>query len=309
MTDWWQFYLTSWVRTATSPHTAYYYQTSGELFVEWCKAQGLSGPEQVKPLHLSLYTDHLRDLQVRAKDGTPRPRYTTGGVLSRLKAVRAFFGYLVRMDVLEKSPFDPGKFKLPKKDHKLLPVTGYHDFKALMKAATLSDYPLRNQAILALLFNTGVRVSELCGIRLEDLRYEPGFIRVRGKGNKQRLVPVDPQVMRFINAYLRRERPDLRDLGGEDRLFIGEGKRPLTRWGVRHLITRLCDRANIPRLTVHAFRRGFVVELLTLGGDVATAQKILGHSTLHMTLHYAQMRDPNLKAVHNRASPGFRRME
>jgi integrase/recombinase XerD len=309
MTDGWQFYLTSWVRTATSAHTHYYYQTSGELFVEWCKAQGLTGPEQVKPLHLSLYTDHLRGLTVAGKDGAPRPRYTTGGVLSRLKGVRAFFGYLVQMDVLDKSPFATGKFKLPKKEHKLLPVTGYHDFKALMKAAALSDYPLRNQAIVALLFNTGVRVSELCHIRLEDLRYEPGFIRIHGKGNKQRLVPVDPQVLRYVNAYVRRERPDPREVGGEDRLFIGEGKRPLTRWGVRHLITRLCDRASIPRLTVHAFRRGFVVELLTMGGDVATAQKIMGHSTLDMTLHYAQMRDPNLKAVHNRASPGFRRME
>lgn len=299
----WEFHLRSWLASFTNAHTRRFYETTARLFLEWCAQAGLQKPQDVKAYHLNLYTEYLRSLTLPGKNG-PRQRFKDGGVHAQLRGVRAWFGYLVQMEVLDVSPFS--RFKMPKREKRLLPVTGYDDFRALMKAATLSDYPRRNQAILALLFNTGIRVSELCGLRLEDLRVEPGFLRVRGKGAKWRMVPVDPQVMRLINAYIRYERPDPHAIGGESHVFVSEKKRPLTRMGVRHLIHRLCARANVPPLSAHAFRRGFVVELLTLGGDVATAQRILGHNSPHMTLHYAQMRSEHIKAVHNRASPGFR---
>ncbi|PZA06508.1 MULTISPECIES: tyrosine-type recombinase/integrase [unclassified Meiothermus] len=301
----WQFLLEDWLRATGNPNTRRFYQQSAGLFIEWAQGQGLHDPEQVKPYHLRLFVEYMEGLTVRRKTG-PVPRYSRNGILANLKGLRAFFGHLAANEFIEATPFK--SFKFPPREKPVLPVVGYDDFKALMKAALLTRHPLRDQAILGLLFNTGLRVSELCALRFEDFRVEPGYVRVRGKRGKERLVPVDPQVMRMVNAYLRRERPEYREAPFEQ-VFVADGKRPLDRHGVLRLIHRLCERANLPRLSVHAFRRGFVVELLTMGGDVATAQRILGHESPYMTLHYAQMRDPNLKAVHTRASPGFRRME
>lgn len=154
---------------------------------------------------------------------------------------------------------------------------------------------LRDRAIILLLLDTGIRASELCGIRIKDIK--PGGVYVQGKGSKDRIVPLSEPTRSALLAYLGdRKDPD-------DFVFKTEQGHPLTRDALRLIIRRIGDRAGVNDAHPHRFRHTFAITFLRNGGDPFTLQMILGHETLDMVRRYLAIAQSDIDSVHRRASP------
>ena len=189
------------------------------------------------------------------------------------------------------------------------------EVQRLLTAARASNYPRRDEAICIFLLDTGVRVSEMCNIRLDDIDWDTRKVTVLGKGQKERAVYFGHQTRRTLWNYLSedsrnpraREKPK-----GTSPLFVSEvgirSGEPFTRYGMRRLISRLGKRAGISgkRCSPHTFRHTFAVEFLRAGGNVFTLKELLGHTSLHMTNRYVSFAQADLENQHRQFSPADR---
>jgi len=225
----------------------------------------------------------------------------SGGIHAHVRAVRALFNWAVKEEMLEKSPAK--RLELPALPQKRQPAVTALGVKKLLEAARATDQPLRDRALLLTLFDTGVRVSEFVGLCFEDVLFEQGLLRVQGKGNKERFVPVGARAMDEIARYRRKERDPKH--AGVRHVFLSRAGSLMTRSGISIRLALLARAVGIGREQVapHAFRRGFAVEFLRNGGDVFTLQQILGHTSLEMTRRYVTFLDEDLKSAHLRFSP------
>ncbi|WP_034352880.1 tyrosine-type recombinase/integrase [Deinococcus phoenicis] len=227
-----------------------------------------------------------------------------GGVHAHVRALKAFFGWAHREELLPRNPAQ--RLERPTLPNHRLPTVATEQVGQLLKAARATDQPLRDVALILTLFDTGVRLAEVIGLRVADLQPERGVFRVIGKGNRERSVPVGVRAMTAVSTYMRRERKPRH--AGVQHLFLNRSGQAMTRSCVSIRLCRLAEASGLPRAQVapHAFRRGFAVEFLRNGGDVFTLQQILGHSSLEMTRRYVNFLDEDLKAAHLRFSPGDR---
>ncbi len=170
---------------------------------------------------------------------------------------------------------------------------------------------VRNRAILWLLYDTGIRVSELCGLRLADFDRKHAVITVRGKGSKERRIALGNNCLRNLVYYLDRHRPGEEELeewgsAGEDHLFLAETRTPLTKNGVEMLFLRLRNRAGITdkRISPHILRHTFAVRYLVLGNDPFSLQELLGHEDMTTVKNYMHMNDETIQSQKRKFSPG-----
>lgn len=290
---WQQFYLHLRARRRTAA-TLRYYECTERVFARFLEAQGLVlMAEDVRVSHLRLFLRWLEDQGL-----------SIGGVHAHARAVRALFNWSAHEEILEKSPAQ--RLELPTLVRERMPTVTAAVVKSLLGACRDSDQPLRDAALIVTLFDTGLRVQELVDLRMTDLLFPQGLIRVLGKGNKERFVPIGAKATLAVNAYLRKERRPA--VAGQEQVLLNRGGQPLTKSGVQIRLSKLAVRVKIARqdCAPHAFRRGFAVEFLRNGGDVFTLQQILGHSSLDMTRRYVTYLDGDLKAAHLRFSPGDR---
>lgn len=208
----------------------------------------------------------------------------------RLSAVRSFFRYLVRKGVVETSPAE--ELALPKLPKKLPRFLIQEEAKSLMDTAGESRNEKRDHAILELLYGTGIRVGELTGLSLKDLDLQEGWVKVRGKGNKERLVPVGGKAVRAILDFLKGR-------GSEaGKLF------ELTERTVQRIVRRRSLKVGIvKRTTPHTLRHSFATHLLEEGADLRGIQELLGHSSLSTTQKYTQVSVQHLMEVYDKAHP------
>lgn len=235
---------------------------------------------------------------VRLYMGECVTKLSPGGAHARMRALRALSSYLVSEELLEVNPFN--RVKLPKVPDRALDVVSEDQFRSLMSAAGVGLNPLRDQTIFSVMFDTGLRAMELCGVRLDDVQSGEGGIMVqRGKGDKHRFVPASRWVLKTITRYVTLERPKT----AHENLFMARGDAPLCYESLRGVIERHCITAGLKTVRPHAFRRGFAVAYIRNGGDAFTLQRILGHTTLAMSSKYARMNVDDVKDVHSRVSP------
>ncbi|MEO6887371.1 MAG: tyrosine-type recombinase/integrase, partial [Ktedonobacteraceae bacterium] len=235
-----------------SPKTLQWHQTALGLlrtFLEEERSVTLVG--EIDATDLSAWFAFLR--KNPGSRGKPRAERT---VQTYARSVRAFLHWLVRQEILERSPFD--KLSLPKVGKPLIRIIEPDEFERLLQACTppgemgsLADRAAaRNRAILWLLYDTGIRLAELCNVRLEDFDRKHGTIIVKGKGSKERRIALGNNCLRNVLYYLDRHRPDEEELAqwgssGEDHLFLSETRLPLTKNGVSLLVKRVRLRAGI----------------------------------------------------------------
>ena len=269
-----------------SPRTTLFYSATLEKFMAFLKTRDVAGLEGLDARIVREYMGHCMTF------------LAPGGTHARLRAVRAFVGFLMAEELLTVNPFS--RVKLPRVPEKPLDVVSDDQYRALMTVAALSHNSLRDQAILSVMFDTGIRSGELCAVLLEDvLRAEGGITIRQGKGGKVRFVPVCRGVLKRINQYVTLERGKSAD----SHLFFTRANEPLRYEGLRMMLDRHCTTAGIKPIRPHAFRRGFAVAYVRNGGDVFTLQRILGHTTLAMSSRYARMNSADVKDVHTRVSP------
>ena len=233
------------------------------------------------------------------------------------RSARAFFHWLVRRETIGANPFDRVTF--PKVGKPLIQTIDADEFERLLLACApphetgpiAERAAVRNRAILWVLYDTGVRVSELCGLRLADFDRKHSILTVTGKGSKERRIALGNNCLRNLLYYLDKHRPDEEELAewgsaGEDHLFLSETRLPLTKNGVTLLFRRIKERAGITgkRISPHILRHSFAIRYLVLGNDPFSLQELLGHEDMTTVKNYMHMNDETIQEQKRKYSPG-----
>lgn len=197
------------------------------------------------------------------------------------------------------------KLKKPKLPEPLIEVLTDQELDKIMSVVNPTCFlGARLYTIVILLLDTGMRASELCNLKLNDVDLNRGTLRVWGKGNKERIVPFGATTKKALLRYITTWRPE--PAPQVDTLILSIDGTKLTYWGLMHIIRRLSVTANIPRLHAHLVRHTFAVKYLLAGGDVMTLRMILGHSNLEITKVYLHLAEADIKLTHDRFSPADR---
>ncbi len=230
-------------------------------------------------------------------------------VARKLSALRCFFRFLRQHSDLA---FDPlGGISGPKLAHHIPVFLTVDEVFALLETPNAKDrFMTRDRAMLELLYSTGMRVAELVSRNMHDLDFEAEMLRVRGKGNKERLVPVGSPALEAVQAWLPSRQQLMQDRAGrgrepeKDALFLnGQGGR-LTSRSVERMVLAYSIRAGIPQtVTPHALRHSFATHLLEMGADLRSVQELLGHVSLSTTQRYTHLTLDHLAEVYDKAHP------
>ncbi|MGN7613671.1 site-specific tyrosine recombinase XerD [Magnetococcales bacterium HHB-1] len=224
-------------------------------------------------------------------------------VARKLSSIRRFFRYLTLAKARED---DPSRFlERPKTGRALPAVLNEMEVESLLAAPDLSTAQgIRDMAMLELLYATGLRVSELVSLRLDSLNQEMGFVRVIGKGDKERLVPVGAEALQQIVYYLKRGRHDFIKNRKEQALFLSNRGAAMTRQNFWYRIKRYALEAGITKaLSPHKLRHSFASHLLNHGADLRAVQMMLGHADISTTEIYTHVANARLKQVHQKYHP------
>jgi integrase/recombinase XerC len=232
-------------------------------------------------------------------------RYAPATSARKLSAMRGAFAWLHARDRL---PRDPAAVVPGPKQRRTLPATlNGSEVGTLLDRTTESDpVPLRNAALLELLYGCGLRASEACGLRVRDVDLGSRRVRVTGKGDKQRVVPLGRKAEEAIGRYLRAGRPVLAARSDTPVLFLSVRGRPLQPSDVRRILASALRREGLPSRSPHALRHSYATHLLEGGADLLSIQELLGHASVATTQVYTHVSVRHLKSAHAGAHPRAR---
>ncbi|MBN8682376.1 MAG: site-specific tyrosine recombinase XerD [Chitinophagales bacterium] len=274
-----QFHAWLLLERGNSPNTIAAYLNDVHKLVQYFELQGREiSPLAVSRSDLENFIHWINDLGLEA--GT-QARIISG--------IRAFYKFLLVDDLLDEDPTE--LLDGPRLRRKLPEVLSISEVKSLLEGNDLSD-PLgvRNRAMLEVLYACGLRVSELVGLRLSNLFPDAGFIRVIGKNDKERLVPISPDAVRYLRMYLDHHRPEKIKPGAENVVFLNRRGAPLTRVMVFYIIKELAEQAGILKnISPHTFRHAFATHLVEGGADLKAVQDMLGHESITTTEIYTHL--------------------
>ncbi len=280
------------LEAGSSPHTVENYLRDIRRLAEYSVSKKATTPEQITP---ELLRDHIYEL----KDLGLAPTSIRRGI----SAIRTYFRFLIGEGHLTKDP--SGQLETPKTWRTLPEILTVQEVEALL-AAPNPDEPLawRDRALLEVAYATGVRVSELIGLALNDVWFDDALVRVFGKGSKERLVPIGRRAMGAAAVYAREVRPTLDKGRTQGRLFLNARGQPLSRVGAWGIIKRCAERADIKKkVSPHTLRHTFATHMLEGGADLRAVQEMLGHADLSTTQIYTHVDRDFLRSVHKRYHP------
>lgn len=221
-----------------------------------------------------------------------------------LSGLKSFFNYLIFEDYRKTTPLE--LIEVPKIGRKLPDTLSLQEIDKLIAAIDLSkEEGERNRAMLETLYSCGLRVSELITLKISDLFFEEGFIKITGKGNKQRFVPISPTTQKYIHLYKDQVRNHLViQKGHEDTLFLNRRGKQLTRAMVFTIIKTLAVKIGLNKtISPHTFRHSFATHLLENGADLRSIQMMLGHESITTTEVYMHLDRKHLSEVLNAYHP------
>ena len=238
-------------------------------------------PKKVEPEMISNYMSRLYELG-REKSSQARA----------LSGIKSFFNYLLLEEIIDSSPAE--LIEAPKSSRPLPDTLSTEEIDRLIGSIEDSTTKgLRDRAILEVLYSCGLRVSELCDLKLGDLFFAEGYIRVIGKGNKQRLVPVSSIARSRIQLYMDVRQKDKQK---EEILFLNNRGKKLTRVMIFTIIKQAAQRAGIDKkISPHTFRHSFATHLLEGGANIRQVQELLGHENILTTEIYTHLDDSHLR--------------
>ncbi len=232
-------------------------------------------------------------------DAGARPRSTA----RQLSSFRRFFRYLMREGVVRDDP--TAQIAMPRIGRSLPKSLTEPEVEALLSAPVVTD-PLgsRDRAMLEVLYATGLRVSELVSLRVAQVNMNQGVVRVLGKGNRERLIPLGEEAVRWLKSFLDGPRGEILLDRSTDSLFPTRRGERMTRQAFWHIIKRYARKAGVDReLSPHTLRHAFATHLLNHGADLRVVQMLLGHSDLSTTQIYTHVARERLKEVHSQHHP------
>lgn len=218
-----------------------------------------------------------------------------------VRTLRAFFSWLVKEGINENNV--ARDLKPPKIPGRVVSTLSDEEILAIMNRLNATNPTLaRNQTIFMLLLDTGIRIGELITLTMADVHMNEGFLKVMGKGRKERIVPIGNNAQRALQRYIFRFRPKPANPVIENVFLSTQGK-PLTENSMKLMFARLAKKSGVSRLHAHLCRHTFATRFLINGGDVFTLQQILGHSTLEMVRHYVNLAANHVVIQHQKYSP------
>ena len=280
-----------WLERGLSEHTIAAYRSDLMQLERFFRARGrdLAGATRAD---VRAYLEHRRERRAKAA--------TAARVLSTL---RRFYGYLLRENRIDQDP--TALIDSPRRPRALPKSLSETQVEQLLAAPdTATALGLRDRTMLETLYATGVRVSELVGLTLARIGLTQGVIRVVGKGDKERLVPLGEEAIAWLDRYLREARPGLVARRATDALFVTARGGPLTRQAFWYNIKRYARKARINApLSPHTLRHAFATHLLNHGADLRVVQMLLGHADLSTTQIYTHVARARLQELHARHHP------
>ena len=259
------------IERAMSPNTASAYRSDVAFFLD---SAGVP-PDRITPDDIIAYL-------------ATRTGYSKRSQARLLSALKSFFNYLAAERMIKENPCD--MVDAPKIGRYLPEVLSVEEVEKIMDSVPLSDVAgLRDRAVLEVLYGCGLRVSEVVGLKISDVFVKEKFVRVVGKGDKQRLVPIDGIALDFVGRYLE-VRPEPYDRESEDILFLNRFGKRLSRISIFNMVKKQAVLAGIRKeISPHTFRHSFATHLIENGADLRAVQEMLGHESILTTEIYTHI--------------------
>jgi len=270
------------------------YERDLDNYIVFMEQAGYETMESLTRVEVLTYLQYLKDKGMSARS-----------VSRHISSIRSFHQFLLREKVTSGDP--TVHLELPKLEQKLPRVLSVQEIESLIDAPDcLRPQGLRDKALLELLYGTGMRVSELINLDLDDIHLSMGFVRIFGKGGKERIVPLGRQAIESCEIYINEVRPGFitKLEKSNNALFVNMRGSRLTRQGFGKLLKEHANKANILKeLTPHTLRHSFATHLVENGADLRAVQEMLGHADISTTQIYTHVSKTRLKEVYGKFHP------
>ncbi len=269
------------------------YQTDLKKFFSFLKEKGETLVDNVT-------REDIREFLMDLKN----KKLSVNSIARNLVSIKSFFKYLVNERIIKDNI--TAVLESPKLWKKLPDTLSIKEVdKIILKANFKSKQGIRDRAILEVLYGTGMRVSEAVNLKLRDINFEVGFLKCKGKGQKERIVPFGGKAQTAIRQYLKKARPDFilkkRDM---PEIFLSRLGRPISRVSIWKMIKTYTRKANIKKnITPHTLRHSFATHMLEGGADLRIVQELLGHADISTTQIYTHINKDRLKSIHHKYHP------
>ena len=277
-----------------SPKSIEAYKRDLTRYIDFLEEEkDINNLEEISPKHIRGFIRVLNDAHL-----------APASITRSFSSIRSYHSFLSGENLVQQNPSQ--LLDAPKPSRKLPVVLAVEEVNKILGVIdTAKPLGRRDLAILEVLYSAGVRVSELCDLRMIDLVLDSDMIRVTGKGNKERFVPIGPRAQECINNYLKFDRPTLskkdKNLG---KIFLSRNGRPLTRMTVNIILKKWAQVSGLKKkVSPHTFRHSFATHLLEGGADLRVVQEMLGHVDISTTQIYYDMDREHLKEVHRSFHP------
>ena len=280
------------VERGLSENTIASYGIDLKLFLEYLRENEIPSFKQVN-----------KEVIVNYMQAEKNNNKANSSILRSVSSLRKFFQYLAQEKIIEKDPML--LIDTPKKKQHLPQVLTKEEVEKLLHSPNTGQVlGLRDRAMLELMYATGLRISEIINLKLEDLHLTMGTLQTLGKGHKERIVPVGDEAIKWINRYLEEARPKLLKQKHSNYLFLNFHGNNLTRQGVWKNLKAEVRKAGIQKnITPHTLRHSFATHILENGADLRIVQELLGHADISTTQIYTHLSNKQLADIYNRAHP------
>lgn len=224
-------------------------------------------------------------------------------ITRKLSSIRSLHRYLASENIVDKDI--SRKIRKPKTKKALPTVLNLTEVERMINVTYQSNDPLslRNQSLIELAYGSGLRVSELMNLKISDLHLNKGLVNILGKGNKERIIPINENTISALQKYIIEARPNLKPTKG-DTLFVNKFGNPLSRVGFFKLIKNLAEKSGIEKtVSPHTLRHSYATHLLENGANLRTVQELLGHEDILTTENYTHVSRKHISDIYNHAHP------